>query len=139
HRFPGTRRDERGQAGMRISTLVYRKGRAGTTRDGRGRVHHGSGPQGRGFDSLQAHHFSKFGTGRQSPVYRAPDPSGVTTGSRIPASAPSTMAPARPAAASRSRGRTAPMWSGLIRGQDAPIPTLRPDHPPAATSHEFGA
>jgi hypothetical protein len=56
HRFPGTGRDERGRAGMRTSTLVYGRGRAGTIRDARGRLQHGSGPQGRGFDSLQAHH-----------------------------------------------------------------------------------
>jgi hypothetical protein len=56
HRFPGTGGDERGRAGMGTSTLAYGRGRAGTIRDGRGRLQHGSGPQGRGFDSLQAHH-----------------------------------------------------------------------------------
>jgi hypothetical protein len=33
------------------------EGPTGTMRDGRGRLQHGSGPQGRGFDSLQAHIF----------------------------------------------------------------------------------
>jgi hypothetical protein len=129
HRFPGTGRDGTGRAGMWISTLVYRKGRAGTTRDRRGRVQHGSGPQGRGFDSLQAHHYSQFGSRPQRPLAEPPVRPGSQRGHgfrrRLTRRPSPLFASLRPSAALMSRDRTTPGWSAPSHAPDVQTRTSR--------------